>query len=561
MTATLRIADNLSLPLEAVTQTFGILAKRGSGKTYTAAVLTEELLKAHAQVVVADPIGVWWGLRAAANGRDPGLPIVVMGGDHGDVVLEVGSGKVIAEFVVEEAQSVVLDLSLFRKGGQTQFMTDFAETLYHRNREPLHLVIDEADAFAPQRPQRGQERMLGAVEDLVRRGRARGIGVTLVTQRAAVINKDVLTQIEVLVALRTISPQDRAAIDAWIQVHGTPHQQQQLNESLPSLPVGTAWFWSPGWLDVFKKVRVRARETFDSSATPKSGATRRSPCRLAKVDLVALQARIASTIERAAAEDPKALRRRIQDLEKQLAAKPVERKTVEVEVLKEAHVARLEKAVGSFVGAGEKVVQVGRELAEALRKRRNGHASPELTLKPVVVHGTFSPGTTATMRRPAPTAVASGPTEDLPRGEHRVLTAVAQHRGRVTREQLTVLTGYKRSSRDTYLQRLRERGLVDQAGDRIVTTDAGLDALGGGFVPLPMGEELRAYWMARLPVGERVILEVLITAHPNAVHRDAISAATEYKRSSRDTYLQRLRSRNLVDAVSAGEVRASDDLF
>lgn len=70
-----------------------ILAKRGAGKTYTALVLVEELLGAGAQVVVADPVGVWWGPRAAANGKDPGLPIVVMGGDHGDVPLEASAGR------------------------------------------------------------------------------------------------------------------------------------------------------------------------------------------------------------------------------------------------------------------------------------------------------------------------------------------------------------------------------------------------------------------------------------------------------------------------------------
>src|SRR3954466_12902476 len=90
---------------------------------------------------------------------------------------------------------------------------------------------------------------------LVRRGRARGIGVTLVTQRAAVLNKDVLTQVEVLIALRTIAPQDREAIDAWVKVHGTPEQRAELLASLPSLPIGTAWFWSPGWLDAFQRVQ------------------------------------------------------------------------------------------------------------------------------------------------------------------------------------------------------------------------------------------------------------------------------------------------------------------
>jgi DNA helicase HerA-like ATPase len=246
MRPSLSISKKLSLPAEAVTETFALLAKRGAGKTYTAAVLVEELLKAGLHVAVVDPVGVWWGLRSSADGQHDGLPIVIMGGDHGDLPLEVGAGEMIADVVVEEGLSVVLDLSHFRKGEQTRFMTDFAERLYHKNRQPLHLVLDEADAFAPQRPMKGQERLLGAIEDLVRRGRARGIGVMLVTQRAAVLNKDVLTQAEVLVALRTIAPQDREAIDAWIRVHGTPEQREELMASLPSLPIGTAWFWSPG---------------------------------------------------------------------------------------------------------------------------------------------------------------------------------------------------------------------------------------------------------------------------------------------------------------------------
>ena len=103
---------------------------------------------------------------------------MILDGDHGDVPLEVTAGQVIAELVVEERMSCVLDLSRFRKGEQTRFMTDFCEHLYHRNRNPLHLVLDEADAFAPQCPMKGQERLLGAVEDLVRRGRARGLGVS-----------------------------------------------------------------------------------------------------------------------------------------------------------------------------------------------------------------------------------------------------------------------------------------------------------------------------------------------------------------------------------------------
>lgn len=373
----LHLSADLTLPLEAVTQTFAILAKRGVGKTYTALVLVEELLKANLPVVVIDPIGVCWGLRASADGRSAGLPIVVLGGDHGDVPLDSTNGETIARLIVEERLSAVIDLSLMRKGEQTRFMTDFCERLYHSNREPLHLVLDEADAWAPQRPMPGQQRLLGAVEDLVRRGRARGLGITLVTQRSAVLNKDVLTQVEVLVALRTIAPQDRAAIDEWIKVHGTPAQREELMRSLPSLPVGTAWFWSPGWLDVFQRVRVRRRETFDSSATPKVGAVTKQPKKLADVDLSALRARLIATIEKAKADDPKELRRRITELERQLEHKtaPLPER-IEVPVIDVAAVNALEQIVGSFKEVLRQLMERMDDIEDALAKAVFGNLQP-----------------------------------------------------------------------------------------------------------------------------------------------------------------------------------------
>lgn len=284
----LRIAPNLTLPLDAATQTFGILGKRGGGKTYTAKVLAEEMIKAGVHVCAVDPIGNWWGLRVGADGKSPGLPITVLGGDYGDIPLQANekAGEEIARLIVEEKLSLVIDLSRFRKGEQTAFMIGWAETLYRLNREALHLFIDEADAWAPQRPMGNlAPRLLGAMEDLVRRGRARGLGMTMITQRSASINKDLLTQIEILIAKRTIAPQDRAAIEAWVQVHGTPAEQKTLMASLPALPVPDAWFWSPAWLNLFQCVAVRKLETFDSSATPEVGKRRIEPRKLADVDL------------------------------------------------------------------------------------------------------------------------------------------------------------------------------------------------------------------------------------------------------------------------------------
>lgn len=60
-----------------------------------------------------------------------------------------------------------------QKRAQRDFMIDFASRLYHRNREALHVVLDEADTFIPQRG--GDEDLVGAINDIVRKGRARGL--------------------------------------------------------------------------------------------------------------------------------------------------------------------------------------------------------------------------------------------------------------------------------------------------------------------------------------------------------------------------------------------------
>jgi DNA helicase HerA-like ATPase len=164
----LYISDTLELPLDAVTQTFAILAQKGVGKTYLALVMFEEMVKAGLPVVYLDPIGVGWGLRFDASGEGYGLDVAILGGEHGDIEISDSDGEKVANLVANEDLSLVIDLGLMRKGEQRRFVTAFAETLYHRNRRARHIILDEADAFAPQRPLPGQQVMLGAVEDLVR---------------------------------------------------------------------------------------------------------------------------------------------------------------------------------------------------------------------------------------------------------------------------------------------------------------------------------------------------------------------------------------------------------
>lgn len=295
----MKLATNLSLPDDSITQTFALLARRGAGKTHTASVMAEEMLSAGHMIVWLDPIGVAWGLRSHYS-------VAILGGEHADIPLQPTAGKLVADFLVDKRLPSILDLSGFGENEMRRFVGEFCQRFYERNRQPAHVFIDEADEFAPQSATGGDiAKCLGAMQNLVRRGRARGIGCTLITQRSAVLNKSVLTQTECLIAMQTTAPHDLKAIESWVKYHGTAEECSDLIATLPKLQQGEAWVYSPGWLKILKRVTFRHRTSFDSSRTPKPGEKQKAPASLAEVDLSKLSKEMQETIERAKADDRK----------------------------------------------------------------------------------------------------------------------------------------------------------------------------------------------------------------------------------------------------------------
>ncbi len=567
----IHLADGLALPLDAVTQTFGMIGRKGAGKTYLATMLAEQMLDAGAQVVAVDCVGVWYGLRIAADGKAPGKEIFVLGGDHGDVALVPEAGARIARLIVEKNVSAVLDVSQFRLHERKRFATDFGEELLHLKkgqRAAMHLFVEEAQLLIPQRVGPDEARMVGAFEQLVRLGRNYGIGCTLVTQRPQSVNKEVLSQVECLCVLQVTGPHERKALEEWVQEVGG---ERKLVGELPGLARGEGYVWSPAWLRTYKRVRFATKTTFDASATPEVGKAARAAS-LSAVDVEALRQDLQEVVAAAERDDPKALRRRIAELEAEVrkakSSTPAPER-VEVAVLKDGQlrgledlVGRLEKAVTGTQAAAAVVDAQATEIRAAIARAARMGCPSEKGAGRVPVGADRVVARPAPMSRVATSKTAGG--DALPRGERVILTAIVQHSDRyegVSREQLTVLTGYKRSSRDTYLQRLLGRGLIGEDAGAILPTSEGHKALGPEVEPLPTGPALLEHWRGRLPAGERACLDVAVDAYPQAVPRERISERTGYQRSSRDTYLQRLRSRRLVIDVGRGEVRAAKELF
>jgi uncharacterized protein len=594
-----------------VTQSIAILAKRRAGKSYAARLFAEQLAAAKLQTIIVDPKGDWWGIRSAADGKAPGLAITILGGAHGDLPIEVGSGEVVAKLVVIECVSVLLDLSQFRKHEVARFMSDFLESFYRLKaaeeyRSPVMLIVDEADAIAPQKPYKGEERMLGAIEDIVRRGGQRGIGCLLITQRSAVLNKNVLTQTQVLVAMRTIAPQDLAAMDAWIDVHGTTEQRKVLRESLPSLPIGDAWFWSPGWPNeegIFKRVHISPITTFDSGATPKPGEKRIEPKHLADIDLEALRRQMAATIEKAKAEDPRELKKQIASLKAEIAAKPkpgpasakelpAERLAKEFERGVRAERIRIANQVTKLVSTAaqriERVLPFSVRVAAPsgiLDRSFLGKDVVELLQSAVALLGKNAPAPELAMAATATTTSAhtisipppprrerplpSAETKPLADGEFRLdklkrsfLAALAQHRKGLTRAQIHLYSGYRQSGdTSTAVAEMSRLGLVNVDGRVLSITHAGLEAL-GEYEELPVGRELLNLLLHgdKLPKVARSLLGVVADAYPDALARGEITRRSGYKQSGdTSTALSRLKVYGYLVEV-AGLLKLAEEL-
>ena len=281
------------LPLSALDGRFAVVGTSGSGKTYAAKGLVERLMDSGGRVCVVDPLGVWWGLRAGADGVSPGYPVVVFGGRHADIPLDEGMGASLGQLVGTRPLACVVDLSEFSTSAARRlFMTAFAEALHAVNTEPLHLVLDEADLWAPQRAQAKGQALLGRIEEIVRRGRIRGFVPWLITQRPAVLHKDVLSQADILVSMKLTSSQDREALGRWIQGQADRAEGRRILAELPQLGRGEGFLWAPSD-SVLARVKFPLIRTFDSSRTPQRDQRIATPRTLAAVDVSAVIAALA----------------------------------------------------------------------------------------------------------------------------------------------------------------------------------------------------------------------------------------------------------------------------
>lgn len=640
---TLRISPDLALPLDTVTNTLVAYGGKGMGKTNLGSVWAEELARCGLRWAWLDPLGVSWGLRHDAAGTGPGVECLILGGLHGDVPIEPQGGAAVADVVVEESTNVLIDFSRKASGemwsiaDKILFVTDYTLRLFQRQgeivagrrRPPLFQVLDEAARYIPQTIPSNEPqiaRCVGAWNQLVEEGRNVSVGVGLLTQRSARLNKSVAELADAMIAFRTVGPNSLSAVLEWLGEHVEKGRAKELAEKVRSLERGHALVVSPGWLKFEGVIRVRMRETFDSSATVKHGERARTARgEGAKPNLQKIRERMAATIERAKAEDPKELRRQLAEMRaayqplaadlapgegpKQVlaalhrlkAAKPAPAaasgKVREVPVLKDAQVKRLEVLAGRWdkalahyeairddvqrglnaVNEAAGLVYAGaREIKAALAAAQDkGERGPGRD-----VPGRPVPGPAPSVSRPAP-VVPRAPRVNAegngrrPGPEQRVLDALAWWELAGVRTPSKIQAGFiagYRVSKDAggtfgnVLGKLRSGGLIEYPAPGLISATAAGRAEARAPEDEPSTAALQRAILDRLDRTESRVLSVLIEAYPGPLRKQEAGARAGYQVSADaggtfGNILGRLRSLGLIEYPRPGEVVAQAVLF
>ncbi|MFW6038752.1 MAG: ATP-binding protein [Candidatus Saliniplasma sp.] len=160
--------------------------------------------------------------------------------------------------IVQEGKTSIINLKGTPPDLQNFVVNKLSTALFElrkRNKiPPLMLFAEEAHNFCPQR---GKTESSEIFHTIASEGRKFGLGLAIITQRPAKVDKNVLSQCNTQVILKVTNPNDLKAIESSIE-----GVTKQMKEEIQRLPIGEA-IVTGGGLSEPLFVGIRPRETQD----------------------------------------------------------------------------------------------------------------------------------------------------------------------------------------------------------------------------------------------------------------------------------------------------------
>jgi hypothetical protein len=235
-------------------ESVAVLGIKGSGKSNTTAALCEEMLSAGLPMVIVDIAGEYWGLKERYQ-------ILVAGkSSNVDLEVDVDGAAALAAYSLQNKVPTILDLSGWRRSERMPVVSAYLETLWDLAgdlRRPYHIILEEAHNFIPQS---GNTDVSEILVMIATEGRKRGLGIVMVGQRSARIDKDVLSQAGILMLHRVRHPADVGVYQDIL-----PAERKWVKAETAKLSTGEALVL---FGDDVIRAAIRKRHTYHAGYTP-----------------------------------------------------------------------------------------------------------------------------------------------------------------------------------------------------------------------------------------------------------------------------------------------------
>jgi uncharacterized protein len=160
-----------------------IIGQSGSGKSFLVGIIAEELSKLKLPYCIVDTEGEYASLKSY-------FKAITIGGSNQDFGFDTDFSSLFSSSIKDNVP-IILDLS--DESDKKAKVYHALEEIYKTGdklRIPYLVIIEEADKFVPQ----VVNQKINIIEELSVRGRKRGIGLIVATQRPSNISKNVLSQ-------------------------------------------------------------------------------------------------------------------------------------------------------------------------------------------------------------------------------------------------------------------------------------------------------------------------------------------------------------------------------
>lgn len=517
-----------------------VQANSGGGKSWLLRRLLEQTAP-HVQQLVIDPEGEFSTLREKFD-------YVIAAPHDGDALASPKTAALLARRLLETGVSAILDIYDLKAHERQAFVRLFLEALVNAPRSlwhPCMVVVDEAHVFCPQH---GSAEASQSVIDVATRGRKRGQCLVLATQRLSKLHKDTAAEMLNKLIGRTALDVDvkRAADELGMNAKDA---MMELRSLLP----GQFYAFGPALSSNVSKITVGGTAT--SHPKPGDRLMKAPPAPSTKI-----KAQLAKLAD--LQKDAETEARTIDELRAEIvrlkrdAKKPVVDETeIQRRVTKavEADRRAVKKAWAELEGQVRVAYVSAKNITDKLAE---SPAFPAIELEPHNISAAIEHFANDYVEKPkngvaVTTDRLDGPPTSLRSGAMKILRELAARSpAGYSRAQVGALTkfSHKGGTFNTYLSDLRRAGFIEERDGLLFASDAGVAQFGDKPPAPATHDEIMAQWARALRSGAYKMLEGIVSAGSDGIHRANLADMVNMTASGGtfNTYLSDLRRNGLI---------------